>query len=91
MHAGDVYRPQYRPDPGAGLTLIDHRLVEFTTELSVDGIVDLARTRSYWLRSNEKTRARVESNLREYLSVEHPIPDTVHLPYMCLAFLLERR
>ncbi|WP_423057305.1 class I SAM-dependent methyltransferase [Brevibacterium linens] len=91
MHAGDVYRPQYRPDPGAGLTLIDHRLVEFTTELSVDGIVDLARTRSYWLRSDEKTRARVESNLREYLSVEHPIPDTVHLPYMCLAYLLERR
>lgn len=91
MHAGDVYRPQYRPQPGAGLTLIDHTLVEFATELSVDGIVDLARTRSYWLRSNEKTRARVESNLREYLRVEQPVPDTVDLPYMCLAYLLERR
>lgn len=90
MHAGDVYRPQYRPQPGAGLTLIDHALVEFATELSVDGIVDLARTRSYWLRSNETTRTRVETNLREYLSVEHPIPDTVQLPYMCLAYLLER-
>ncbi|WP_152346467.1 class I SAM-dependent methyltransferase [Brevibacterium sp. CFH 10365] len=91
MHAGDVYRPQYRPQPGGGLTLTDHLIVDFTTELSVDGIVDLARTRSYWLRSNETTRTRVESNLREYLRVEHPVPDTVDLPYLCLAYLLERR
>lgn len=90
MHAGDVYRPQYRPQPGNGLVLTDHRLVEFTTELTVDGIVDLARTRSYWLRSNEKTRARVEANLRGYFSVEHPVSGTVDLPYMCLAYLLER-
>lgn len=90
MHAGDVYRPQYRPQPGNGLALTEHRLVEFTSELTVDGIVDLARTRSYWLRSNEKTRARVEANLREYFSVEHPVSGTVDLPYMCLAYLLER-
>ncbi|AZU00779.1 MULTISPECIES: class I SAM-dependent methyltransferase [Brevibacterium] len=91
MHAGDVYRPQYRPQPGSGLTLNENRLVEFATEVSVDGIVDLARTRSYWLRSDEKTRNRVESNLREYLRVEHPIPDRAELPYMCLAYLLQRR
>lgn len=89
MHAGDVYRPQYRPQPGAGLTLIDHTLVEFTTALYVDGIVDLARTRSYWLRSNQATRDRVESNLRDYFRVEHPVESTVDLPYLCLAYLLE--
>lgn len=89
MHAGDVYRPQYRPQPGRGLHLIDHRLVEFATPIDVDGIVDLARTRSYWLRSNASTRGRVESNLREYLSTEHPVAGTVDLPYMCLAYLLE--
>ncbi|WP_181273760.1 class I SAM-dependent methyltransferase [Brevibacterium oceani] len=89
MHAGDVYRPQYRPRPGRGLDLIDHRLVEFATPLDGDGIVDLARTRSYWLRSNAATRSRVESNLREYLSTEHPITGAVDLPYMCLAYLLE--
>ncbi|WP_166971705.1 class I SAM-dependent methyltransferase [Brevibacterium atlanticum] len=89
MHAGDVYRPQYRPQPGRGLDLIDHSLVEFATPLDVDGIVALARTRSYWLRSNAATRNRVESNLREYLSTEHPITGAVDLPYMCLAYLLE--
>jgi SAM-dependent methyltransferase len=90
MHAGDVYRPQYRPQPGAGLSLIEHRLVEFSTPLDVDGIVDLARTRSYWLRSNETTKNRVESNLREYFSIEHPVTGTLDVPYMCLAYLLEK-
>ena len=90
MHAGDVYRPHYRPRPGAGLRLTDHRIVEFTTALDVDGIVDLARTRSYWLRSDERTRDRVESNLREYFRDERPVTDAIELPYMCLAYLLER-
>lgn len=88
MHAGDVYRPAYRPCP-PGFELVDHELVDFTTPISVDGIVDLARTRSYWLRSNESTRSRVESNLREYLSLDHPIAGGVDLPYMCLAYVLQ--
>ncbi|MCF2574323.1 class I SAM-dependent methyltransferase [Brevibacterium sp. UCMA 11754] len=87
MHAGDVYRPAYRPSP-AGFDLIDHELVEFTTPLSFRGIVDLARTRSYWLRSNQTTRSRVESNLREYFSVERPFDGELDLPYMCLAYVL---
>lgn len=91
MHAGDVYRPAYRPEPGAGLELERQALVEFSTPLGVDGIVDLARTRSYWLRSNETTRARVEANLREYLTVEHPLEGETALPYMCLSYLLEAR
>src|SRR5699024_4154868 len=90
MHAGDVYRPHYRPRPGAGLRLTDHRIVEFTTALDIDGIVDLARTRSYWLRADERTRDRVESNLREYFRDEHPVTEAIELPYMCLAYLLQR-
>lgn len=91
MHAGDVYRPQYRPDPGAGLVLMEHSVFDFATPLTVDGIVDLARTRSYWLRSNETTRARVEANLREYFSTEHPVRGAIEVPYMCLAYALELR
>src|SRR5699024_9736827 len=48
------------------------------------------RTRSYWLRSDERTRDRVESNLREYFRDERPVTDAIELPYMCLAYLLER-
>lgn len=88
MHAGDVYRPVYRPSP-AGFDLVDHELVEFATQLTVEGIVDLARTRSYWLRSNQATRTRVESNLREYFSLEHPVDGELELPYMCLAYVLK--
>lgn len=89
MHAGDVYRPRYRPEPGAGLVLSDQALVEFSTPVTLEGLIDLARTRSYWLRSNATTRARVEANLREYLTVEHPLEGETALPYMCLAYLLE--
>ncbi|MDN5634708.1 MAG: class I SAM-dependent methyltransferase [Brevibacterium sp.] len=87
MHAGDVYRPAYRPGP-AGFDLVDHALVDFTTPVTVDGIVDLARTRSYWLRSNEVTRARVESNLYDYFSLDHPVAGELDLPYLCLAYVL---
>ncbi|WP_309130287.1 class I SAM-dependent methyltransferase [Brevibacterium sp.] len=90
MHAGDVYRPEFRPRPGAGFALVEHALIEFDTPITVDGVIDLARTRSYWLRSNERTRARVESNLREYFTTEHPVTGTMGLPYMCLAYLLQR-
>ncbi|WP_350271382.1 class I SAM-dependent methyltransferase [Brevibacterium sp. CBA3109] len=88
MHAGDVHRPAYCPRP-AGFDLVDHDLVEFTTPLTVAGIVDLARTRSYWLRSNQRTRTRVESNLREFFSLEHPVDGELELPYMCLAYGLK--
>ena len=64
-------------------------VIDFATPLDIDGIVDLARTRSYWLRSDAATRARVESNLRGYLTEEHPIDGAVDLPYMCLAYVLE--
>src|SRR5699024_3325929 len=90
MHAGDVYRPHYRPRAGAGLRLTDHRIVESTPALDVDGIVDLARTRSYCLRSDERTRDRVGSTLRAYFRDERPVTDAIELPYMCLAYLLER-
>ncbi|GAA3831523.1 class I SAM-dependent methyltransferase [Brevibacterium ammoniilyticum] len=89
MHAGDVYRPAYVPAP-AGFALRERAVVDFATPLDVDGIVDLARTRSYWLRSDETIRERVETNLRGYLSEEHPISGTVDLPYMCLAYVLDR-
>lgn len=88
MHAGDVYRPAYVPAPD-GFSLVDRAVIDFATPLDIDGIVDLARTRSYWLRSDAATRARVESNLRGYLTEEHPIDGAVDLPYMCLAYVLE--
>src|SRR5699024_12399161 len=90
MHAGDARPPRYRPRPGAGLRLTDHRIVESSTAIAIEGIVDRARTRSYWLRADERTRDRVEPNLREYFRDEHPVTEAIELPYMCLAYLLQR-
>lgn len=87
MHAGDVYRSAYRPEP-VGFDRVGHRLVEFSTPITVDGVVDLTRTRSYWLRASPATRDRVEANLRDYLCRELQLDGEFELPYMCLAHLL---
>ena len=97
MHAGDVYRPAWRPElPGFGPA--ETTTVPFATEVTIDDVVDLARTRSYWLRSDERIRARVERNIREFLGEEGRLPaaaagdhreqsGTFRLPYLCLGYL----
>ncbi|WP_051297738.1 class I SAM-dependent methyltransferase [Brevibacterium album] len=102
MHAGDVYRPQWRPElTGFGPV----RAAEFrfsTPGMTVGDLVALAATRTYWLRGDERTRARVEGNLREFLTGEgrelalasgHATPGhaegepvVYELPYVCLAY-----
>ena len=97
MHAGDVYRPAWRPElPGFGPA--ETTTVPFATEVTIDDVVDLARTRSYWLRSDERIRARVERNIREFLGEEGRLlaaaagdhreqRGTFRLPYLCLGYL----
>ena len=97
MHAGDVYRPAWRPElPGFGPA--ETTTVPFATEVTIDDVVDLARTRSYWLRSDERIRARVERNIREFLGEEGRLlaaaagdhreqSGTFRLPYLCLGYL----
>ena len=55
--------------------------------LSVEQVFELTRTRAYWLRANQKTRQRVEGNLRWYLH-EHlgfEPGERIELPYRTLA------
>lgn len=103
MHAGDVYRPEWRPalegfdDPTAGE-------FAFSTRVTADDVVELAATRSYWLRSEPRVRERVESNIRSFLADDGRElaaesgsliaaagePDMFDLPYLCLAYLTRR-
>jgi hypothetical protein len=97
MHAGDVYRPAWRPElPGFGP--VESTTVPFATEVTIDEVVELARTRSYWLRSDDRIRARVERNIREFLGEEGRLlaaaagdhleqTGTFRLPYLCLGYL----
>jgi SAM-dependent methyltransferase len=102
MHAGDVYRPEWRPE-FTGMGPVRAGEFRFTTPVTVDEVVALAATRTYWLRSDERIRARVEANLREFLAGEglelaaasgavdvrgqtEGEPVVYELPYVCLAY-----
>lgn len=100
MHAGDVYRPAWRPELPGEFGPVRAHTVSFTTPVGVAEVIGLARTRTYWLRSNEATRARVEDNIRQYLMGEAcEDPEFLaartengrfELPYMCLVYIAPR-
>lgn len=88
MHAGDVHRDAEVAAQAGPLWRIEEvREDHWTQELSVEQVFDLTRTRAYWLRSNQKTRERVESNLRWYLHehLGHQPGARIELPYRTLA------
>lgn len=101
MHAGDVYRPSWRPElEGFGTPSVG--AFAFSTRVTVEDVIALAATRSYWLRSGPRVRGRVESNIRAFLAdegrglaaeagglvAEDGMPDRFDLPYLCLAHLI---
>ncbi len=91
MHAGDVQKPGFVPDVAAPLRMTrDPLRLTWEQELTPEGIVMLARTRSYWLRSSETVREKVEANLRWYLHdhLGFASGETVRLPYRCDSFAL---
>ncbi|MHA7238283.1 class I SAM-dependent methyltransferase [Arthrobacter sp. TMS1-12-1] len=68
MHAGDVFSPSYRPAFGPDFEAPEDLVVHWTQELDVPGVLDLARSRSYYQRAAPALRARVEANLTWYLT-----------------------
>lgn len=87
IHAGDVYRPEWRPDLGDPFGAVEPHVSRFTQELTFDELVGLASTRSYWLRSGQHQRDRIVNNLRDYLFKENPMGETLQLPYVCLTYV----
>lgn len=90
MHSGDVLAPGFVPEVADPLVIAGTRRLDWAQELDPEGIIALARTRSYWLRASQPTRDRVEENLRWYL-LDHLglAPDeAVALPYRCDSFVL---
>jgi SAM-dependent methyltransferase len=67
MHAGDVYRPDFRPDVGGCFGPLTAHSTRWAQRLSTDGIIDLARSRSYYRAATEAVRRKVVENLRWYL------------------------
>ncbi|WJY97529.1 class I SAM-dependent methyltransferase [Corynebacterium fournieri] len=93
MHSGDVQREGFYPDVAAPWELKRELRKEWVHPIAVEHCFELMATRSYWLRANERTRAKMEANLNWYLyeGLGFDPGDTVPLPYRTDAFVYQRQ
>lgn len=84
MHAGDVFRPSYRPALGPGFSEPEPKVVAWTQPIRVTDVVELARSRSYYQNASTHVRAKVEANLSWYLHdhLGHAPDAVLQLPYL---------
>lgn len=92
MHSGDVHKEGFLPPVAEPWRITRTVRTRWIQHLTPEQIHLLTRTRSYWLRSDEKTRARVAENLRWYLfeRLDFSPGQLLPLRYRTDAFLLER-
>lgn len=93
MHAGDVLKPGFIPEVAAPWEISTTLRTTWEQEITPENIINLAHTRSYWLRSTPKIQQRVDNNLQWYLyeHLEFAPGKPVALPYRCDAFILTRQ
>lgn len=92
IHSGDIQKEGFYPTVSSPWTLRRELRTRWVQHLTTDEIYLLAQTRSYWLRSSEKIRARVTENLRWYLFDRlgfHP-GQLLAVPYRTDAFVYAR-
>lgn len=84
MHAGDVHKPDFRPHIGPEFTGLESHLTRWEDPLTPEDILELVKSRSYYLRANDATRAKVTANLEWYLleHLGHAPGGILHLPYL---------
>lgn len=92
-HSGDVHREGFRPSVDKPWLLERELRTKWIQPATTDDLFALARTRSYWLRASEATRAKVAENLRWYLfeRLELAPGQVLPLPYRTDAFVYERQ
>ncbi|MFJ3956475.1 class I SAM-dependent methyltransferase [Arthrobacter sp. NPDC090010] len=92
MHAGDVIKPHFVPAIGPGFGEAAAAVLPWNDELSTADIIELAKSRSYYLRSAEPVRAKVMANLDWYLHehLGHGAEEMITLPYRCYAWRAQR-
>ncbi len=84
MHAGDVHKPDFRPQVGAEFGVPASHLTAWPQIMTPEGIMELAKSRSYYLKASEAIRAKVMGNLRWYLHehLGHAPGEELELPYV---------
>lgn len=88
MRSGDVHRPDRPPRVGAEFGEPHLHLVHWEDEMTTDQVMELARTRSSWIRQDAAGRARMQDNLRWYLHehLGYAKGSTVTIPYSTLVW-----
>lgn len=88
MHAGDVHRPEFEPAKGPGFGAWERLEEHWTQPATPEFLIELAKSRAYYLRSPQGTRAKVVANLEWYLH-EHlglQARQDLELPYFTHAW-----
>ncbi|WP_267207810.1 class I SAM-dependent methyltransferase [Corynebacterium sp. Marseille-P8863] len=89
MHSGDVQRAGFYPDVATPWTLEGEVRDTWAQIVTTDECFELMASRSYWLRANEKTRAKMVANLDWYLHdrLGFERGQRIPLPYRADAFV----
>ncbi|GAA5229505.1 class I SAM-dependent methyltransferase [Arthrobacter cryoconiti] len=84
MHAGDVHKPDFHPNVGIEFTGLAAHETRWEQSQSPDEVIELATSRSYYLKAGSETRAKVLSNLSWYLyeHLGHTPQSKIALPYL---------
>lgn len=92
MRSGDVHRVGKPPQVEPGFSVPELHLTQWTQQLTGRGIERLGTTRASYIRSDEKGRARMQSNLRWYLyeHLGYQPEQVIDLPYQTLTWLCRR-
>ncbi|MHC6592381.1 class I SAM-dependent methyltransferase [Arthrobacter sp. C152] len=88
MHAGDVYRPGHKPVVGPEFHRLEGHVTHWRDTVTTTDLMELTKSRSYYLRAGEATRAKVLANLDWYLHehLGHAEAQELELPYLTLAW-----
>ena len=88
MHAGDVYKPGHRPVVGPEFGQLEGHVTHWQDTVSTEDLIELTKSRSYYLRAGDATRAKVLANLDWYLHehLGHAADEAIGLPYLTLCW-----
>lgn len=84
MHAGDVLKPHFRPMIGPEFIGLESHLTRWEDPLTPEDILELTKSRSYYLGASDAVRAKVTANLEWYLHehLGHSPGVVLGLPYL---------
>ncbi|WP_104092152.1 class I SAM-dependent methyltransferase [Arthrobacter sp. GMC3] len=84
MHAGDVHKPDFRPEVGPEFSNLESHETHWKQTVTPEDLLELVKSRSYYLKANDAIRTKVLDNLRWYLfdHLGHASGEALDLPYL---------